>query len=463
MKCPNCETENRESAKFCDECGFPLLGLELDFEAEPLPEPDDGKAEVEAEQAEEEKPEPESAKEEIADTQELYTPPEDDQDSLDAPVPEKPVRIENEAPGIDFTGLEVSSEDYGERLVDPSYEAPKPNWRDGNTIQMAPIDASEKEESKDYLASSTKKKKAGPKTIALIIAGVIVVVAAVALITFQMHLWGGKAVPDVRGMTEADATSVLEGDGFSVSVKQVKSDDTEGLVLITDPEPGNRVPDGSEVNVHIASARVIPEKIVGMSEADAKAALAEEGFENVKFEKESSEVPQGKVLSVSPGPGTRAKSAAEIVVKVSAPYVVPDVSSMYLDDAIEALLSAGLGYDVVYIMSDEYADGTMLGTSPAAGTEVKKGEVVNIQIAQARGTYLENLARQSLAPGTTITVNGTSYVIDSVSSVSYTGNGAVSYTATARAFTSLAGETVYGSPTTISNVITFSEDTQPIG
>ena len=87
MKCPNCETENRESAKFCDECGFPLLGLELDFKDEPMPEPDEGKAEVEAEQAEEEKPEPESAKEELADTQELYTPPEDDQDSLDAPVP----------------------------------------------------------------------------------------------------------------------------------------------------------------------------------------------------------------------------------------------------------------------------------------------------------------------------------------------------------------------------------------
>ena len=27
MICPNCQTENRDQAKFCDECGFPLSGL----------------------------------------------------------------------------------------------------------------------------------------------------------------------------------------------------------------------------------------------------------------------------------------------------------------------------------------------------------------------------------------------------------------------------------------------------
>ena len=26
MLCPNCESENRDGAKFCDECGFPLTG-----------------------------------------------------------------------------------------------------------------------------------------------------------------------------------------------------------------------------------------------------------------------------------------------------------------------------------------------------------------------------------------------------------------------------------------------------
>ena len=27
MICPNCHNNNRENAKYCDECGFPLTGL----------------------------------------------------------------------------------------------------------------------------------------------------------------------------------------------------------------------------------------------------------------------------------------------------------------------------------------------------------------------------------------------------------------------------------------------------
>ena len=27
MICPNCQTENRDQAKFCDQCGFQLSGL----------------------------------------------------------------------------------------------------------------------------------------------------------------------------------------------------------------------------------------------------------------------------------------------------------------------------------------------------------------------------------------------------------------------------------------------------
>ena len=463
LVCPNCQTENRESAKFCDECGFPLVGLDLESE-EFLLNMQEEREQGAGEDVGQVKPEsdggidaPIEQDDEVLKTQELFDL--DDFDDFQEQAPEsRTAEI-----GVDLSGLEVPADEYGETLVDPSYEAPEPNWRDGNTMQMAPIGDGEKEKSKDFLASSTKKKKPSKKIIPIAIAVVVVAVAAIALVTFQMGMWGGRTIPDVTGMTEADATSVLEGQGFKVSSKQVKSDDTEGLVLITDPEAGNRASEGSEVNIHIATARTIPANIVGMTQQDAAAALAEEGFKNVKFEKQSSEEPEGKVLSVSPEPGSRAKGTSEVVVKVAAPYTVPDVSSMYLDDAIKALEDAGLGYDVVYIVSDSYADGSMIGTSPAAGTKVAKGEIVYIQIAQARATYLENLARSSLAPGTTINVNGTNFIIDSLNSVHYEGNGTVSYSASARAFTQLAGETVYGTPTTINSVISFTDSNQPIG
>ncbi|HAM15176.1 MAG TPA: penicillin-binding protein, partial [Eggerthellaceae bacterium] len=363
----------------------------------------------------------------------------------------------------DFSGFETTVEDYGERLVDPSYEKPEPNWHDGNTIQMKPVEGSEPEKSKDYLASSTKKQRSGAKGVVIAIVAIVVAAAVVALVTFQMGIWGGKTVPDVCGMTQADATSILESEGFAVRASQVKSDDTEGLVLISDPEAGAHIEEGHEVVIHIATARSIPEA-VGKTQAEASALLAEEGYENVKVATQRSDEPAGTVLAIAPEPGARAKSTAEVTLTVAEPFVVPDVSNMYLDDAIATLEEAGLGYDVIYIPTEAYADGQMMGTDPVAGTEVKGGSIVYIQIAQARSTLLVNLAHSYLAPGTSVVSNGYNIVIDSLDSVTYVGNDTVSYTATGRAFTSmLSGETVYDTPTTFSGTLTFNSNNQVVG
>lgn len=476
MRCPKCESENRDGAKFCDECGFSLAGLTSDS-IEPIQDESEGvvtdaEPQDEAAPADETPIDNEDVEVEEFPTQELYEI--DPSEELLRELPddlakksEEPEAAKTEPEGVkesmDLSGFDTQSEDYGETLIDPSIELPKPNWHDGATMQMKPIESEEPEKSRDYLASSTRKKDNRKKYTVIAIVAAVVVIAVVALVTFQMHLWGGKAIPNVVGMTQADATSVLEGEGFTVKASQVKSDDTEGLVLISDPEAGGRAAEGSEVLIHIATARIVPENIVGMTTEKATEALAEEGFENVRFETKPSDKPEGQVLSVSPEPGTRAKSAAEIVVTVAGPFVVPDVSSMYLDDAIAAIEEAGYGYDILYVVSEDYPDGTMLGTSPVAGTKAPGGSVVYIQIAQDKGTQLENLARSALAPGTSVVVNGVSYTIDSLDTVSYVGNGTVSYTATGRAYTSLAGEMVYGSPTTFTSVVTFSDDNQIIG
>ena len=41
MRCPNCENENRDQAKFCDECGFPLTGAIARAAIESLPDEQD--------------------------------------------------------------------------------------------------------------------------------------------------------------------------------------------------------------------------------------------------------------------------------------------------------------------------------------------------------------------------------------------------------------------------------------
>ena len=84
-----------------------------------------------------------------------------------------------------------------------------------------------------------------------------------------------------------------------------------------------------------------------------------------------------------------------------------------------------------------------------------------IQIAQAHGSVLEEVARETLAPGMTLERGGSNYTVESLDSVSYIGNNTVSYTVTAREYVSVFGSTV-SNPTaeSISGTIVFDEDNQ---
>ena len=357
---------------------------------------------------------------------------------------------------VDFSGFDRPA-DLGERLVDPDYERPDVEWRDGGTMKMPRVEGDESSQGKEYLASSTKKKSNRPKIVAGVLTALVVIAAAVALGTYHMQLWGGVAVADVVGMTQADAESVLADQGFGVRAMQVKSDDTEGLVLVMDPGSGSRIEPGSEVLIHIATSRLIPD-VVGSSEEDAAAAFAEEGYANVMYVKERSDEPEGTVLSVEPGVGVRAKSVQEIIVKVADPYTVPDVAGMSAEEAGEAIVSAGLRYDITYVDTTEYPDRQVISSDPSPDTKVKSGSLVMLQVARARGVELVDLTKSYLSPGYAVTMGFYNYEIVSLDSVEYVGNNTVSFVMTARPFTYILGEVVSISARQVSGEIVWSDN-----
>lgn len=500
MKCPNCETENRDGAKFCDECGFPLSGaiaraaigiapqedvvdptekqppivvaedtvsaapvedpveetqVPADFE-EPMTEDTadasegDGKASEEVEVENESESPDESSAVETADD-------EFEGESTEAPDSDPDITTK-----VDLAGIDNHVDEFGERLVSPDYQAPQPNFRDGGTMQMPRVGGEEAPKSKDYLASSTKKRKRGGKLAVVAVVAVVIIAALAAFGTYQMQLWGGKVIPDVTGMTEADARSVLTDQGFEVRAEQVKSDDIEGLVLIMDPAAGSRTEKGSEVTIHIATTRTIPD-IVGKKKEEAEGMLAEAGYENVKYEEKASDKAKGTVLSVEPKAGERAKSTAEITVTTAKPYTVPELAGKSIDEAIDMIKKAGLGYEAVDYETSDYPEGTVVETDPVAGTEVKKGDYVVIYVAQARGAKLEGLVEEQLGPGATVESNGKTYIVESLDSVAFLGNNTVSYTATGREYMSVFGTTVTNPQVeAISGTVVFSDDDEII-
>ena len=333
-------------------------------------------------------------------------------------------------------------------------EKEQPKHAEKESTPVAP-DMKPKDEKKP---ESKGKRLPGSRIAAIVALAVLIAASAAAGVTYQMELWGGKVVPDVTGMTQADATYMLQNKGFAVRSTTVPSDSTEGLVLLMDPSAGARQQEGAEVVIHVSASRTVP-KVVGSSQDSALKALSDNGFENVDVQLERSDEPEGTVLSVSPEEGEKAKASTGITLKVAQAYTVPDVSGMSYNQAVQAIKDAGLSYTAVYVYSETASEGAIMGVEPAAGSKVPSDTVVVISLAKSRASELTAAARSYLTSTTLTASDGSSFTVSSVDSVSYQGNDTVAFTASGKASKSVSvlGQTisVAGNSKQVSGTITF--------
>ncbi len=501
MLCPNCETPNGDDARFCSECGFPLSGsiARAAGAASPARSRPSYQRPVQPRPQEVEEAPAASATPAFSRTSQRYQskrpsleaeaapafawePPADDSPGIapEPPAPAEPQPAEPApAPFDSFHAFDGFAEGPGPDAVpaielrdiqedgryegepdDAPFEAPlrTPGEPYGDihradtmafdrafdkTGVMEPV-GSGRPSARSFRAPKPERRLNG-RQIALIVGGVAVVAAAlVAVVGFALGFWGGIAVPNVVGMDQAQAESTLEEAGFAPKALQVKSDEIEGRVLVMDPGAGSFAEEGSEVVIHIATARTIPD-VVGQNVEEALRMLSEAGYGNVKQTVEYTDQPEGTVLSISPGAGTRAKSSMEVSITVAENYKVPDVAGQSQDQAMETVRSAGLAPYVLYIDTDQYPDGTVIGTDPEAGTKVTAEASVAVTVARVRGVELTALAEQALAPGSTVDIGGVSYQIESLDSVSYQGDDTVAFSVTAKPFVTFFGETLFAS------------------
>ena len=355
------------------------------------------------------------------------------------------------------TGADLSG--FDEFLVNPGYVPPKSAWSAGDTMQMPRIEGVEPPKQKDFTAPDARKSAGRGKKAAIIIALALLLAAvAAAGVTYYLEMWGGKVIPDVTGMTQSDATYLLQNKGFTVRATTVPSDSTEGLVLLMDPGAGARQEEGSEVVIHVSTSRTVP-AVVGKTKDDAAKALADSGFENVTVTTECSDEAEGTVLSVNPGEGEKAKASTAITLTVAEAYTVPDITGMTYREAVSAIEGAGLQAASTYTYNETVPEGTLLGSDPQAGSKASSDTVVTINIAKSRGSELTQAARSYLASNTLKASDNSAFTVSSVDSVTYQGDNTVSFTATGRASTSVTvlGQTlsVSGDSKQVSGTITF--------
>jgi beta-lactam-binding protein with PASTA domain len=144
-----------------------------------------------------------------------------------------------------------------------------------------------------------------------------------------MYLGASQVVmPEINALLPADAEEFVKLAGLSVRIakSQVLSMNPVGTIAYADVEPGSSVIRGSLVTLYVSKGGsvVVPE-VAGLSVADAKAKLLAAGFAAVsepqpsqpQFFVNSSTVPKGSVVGTSPAAGTPAEGLGAILLIIS--------------------------------------------------------------------------------------------------------------------------------------------------
>ena len=465
MICPNCNCENREGAKFCNECG---ADLSASSKASTIILP---QISLEEDSPLEQKETAETKTAAVLDTQNesasLDTLQDDTFGSQKTQVVQSK-QSSNSSEELLIDSLNDSSKDsstdvasiealHGLDVSTDEQDGPF-LWEKGATLEMPSVsDEGGYSNVRSFRVDSEDEPKKRSKLPFVIAALLIVIAAAVAGVTWYFELWGGIKVPDVVALSQTDAQDLLKEKGFTVRVEQVKSDDEEGIVLLMDPSAGSRIEEGGEVIIHVSVSRVIP-NVVGLNVEEAQELLAKEGYENFSIEYQKSNEAEDSVLSVSPDQGSKVKAAYPIVLTAAIAYTVPDVVGKNKDEAKETLEAEGYSVTLERYYTEDSSEGTIVSCSPEAGTKLNSGSEVVIYYAVSRASELEQLTKELLVADETVTISGTSYLISSLNSVSYSGSDAVSFSIEAQPYTSFLGETIYLSTRTVTGTVYWTSD-----
>ncbi|AEG84240.1 Stk1 family PASTA domain-containing Ser/Thr kinase [Corynebacterium ulcerans] len=218
---------------------------------------------------------------------------------------------------------------------------------------------------------------------------VLVVTASVAIGGWWFGSGRYGEVPQVLGMSQIEATALAQDAGFSTTTSPVYSDDIPAdLVAGAIPEVGHRAVKGNEITLLVSQGKpTVPSIPSSHDTAEVRALLEERSLSYSEAPPEySDDVPEGKVVSLKPEPGTTVRVGSEVAVALSrgpAPVNVPHVAEMSEESARDQLEKLGLKVNITEAFNSEIRGGDAIGTLPEAGTTLPRGTTVTLRISTA--------------------------------------------------------------------------------
>lgn len=131
---------------------------------------------------------------------------------------------------------------------------------------------------------------------------------------------GDSTVPQVTGLTQAAAESLLKSNNFIPQIAEAASDTVpKGTVISQAPAANAKAQKNSVVTITVSTGPgdVTVPNVVGLSQASASNQLGQAGFSVSTTNQSSTTVPAGNVISTNPAAGAKASKGATIAMVIS--------------------------------------------------------------------------------------------------------------------------------------------------
>jgi serine/threonine-protein kinase len=189
-------------------------------------------------------------------------------------------------------------------------------------------------------------------------------------------------IPDVHDQSQPDAQTALAKFPFQISVVQQTSDSVpNGNVIGTDPSAGSQVKRGQTVRLLVSSGPAIIDvpDVTGQSQGDATQTLTNASFKVAVRQEISDDVDPGTVIDQQPAGNDHAAKFSTVTITVAqgSLITIPSVSGD-VGAAKTELQSLGLKVKVHKRFGGLL--GRLVDMSPSPGTQVHRGDTVNLDV-----------------------------------------------------------------------------------
>ena len=228
---------------------------------------------------------------------------------------------------------------------------------------------------------------------------IIATVLLIALLLIGGSVWAltrgaaepkSIAVPNVVGLTQAEAKTQIEQAGFTweLNPDKVASDTVpEGKVAQTNPSPGSKVKAGQTIRAYLSSGsdQVDVPDLSGMTQDQARSTLKGVGLELGNVTSVDSEKEKDRIVEQDPATGTKVKKGTAIGVSISsgkaAQVEIPTVVGIGREDAEAQLKALGLTVTIEEVAGNQPA-GQVLSVEPGEGSKVEKNSTVKLKVSK---------------------------------------------------------------------------------